>query len=174
LLQFPFVTRATWRLAVLSLRAAGLALVAFHVWLLASMHADGRLADPAVAFKWLIAAGLAAALAALWRAGIPMVRSRHGAVVWVLVALLHTSAFAAPPTPVPGQADAGALLFVLPATAAGFVASLTWLAADRQGKRLASRVEVGLRPLWSVLDARILLASSPSRSTLVPRAPPLT
>jgi hypothetical protein len=174
LLQSPFVARATWRLGVFSLRAAGLALVAFHVWLLASMHADGRLADPAVAFKWLIAAGLAAALAALWHAGIPMVRSRQGAVVWVLVALLHTSAFAAPPAPVPGQADTGALLFVLPATAAGFVAALTWLASDRQGKRLASRERAGFRPLWRVLDALFLLAASPSRSTLVPRAPPFT
>jgi hypothetical protein len=168
------VARATWRLALFSLRAAGTALVAFHLWLLSSMHADGRLADPAVAFKWLIAAGLATALVALWRASIPVVRSRQGAVVWVLVALLHTSAFAAPPAEVPGQADAGAVLFVLPATAAGFVAALTWLASGRRGRRLVARERFGLTPLWRVLDAHFLLAASPSRSSLVPRAPPFT
>lgn len=68
-------------------------LVAFHGWLFAAQVAEGRLEDPWLAFRWIAAAGLVAALAAIRRGGAS-VWSRQGIAVWVLAALLHGPAVA--------------------------------------------------------------------------------
>ncbi len=73
---------------------AGAVLVAFHGWLFASQLATGALADPWLVFRWMIAAGLVAALVAICRGG-GSVWSRPGITVWVLAALLHGPAVAA-------------------------------------------------------------------------------
>jgi len=72
---------------------AGAMLVAFHGWLFAAQVAEGRLDDPWLVFRWVVAAGLVAALAAIRRGGAS-VWSRQGIAVWVLAALLHGPAVA--------------------------------------------------------------------------------
>ena len=72
---------------------AGALLVAFHGWLFASQVATGRLEDPWLVFRWIVAAGLVAALADICRRGAS-VWSRQGIAVWVLAALLHGPAVA--------------------------------------------------------------------------------
>lgn len=75
-------------LARTTLVVAGAMLVAFHGWLFATQVAAGRLEDPWLVFRWIVAAGLVAALAAIRRGGAS-VWSRPGIAVWVLAALLH-------------------------------------------------------------------------------------
>lgn len=72
---------------------AGAVLVAFHGWLFASQAVAGRLEDPWLVARWLIAAGLIVALGALRRGGAS-VWSRPGIAIWVLAALLHGPAVA--------------------------------------------------------------------------------
>ena len=72
----------------LSSAAVGAILVAFHGWLLASQFADGRLAEPWLLARWVVAAGLVASLAALRRTGAS-IWGRKGVAIWVLAALLH-------------------------------------------------------------------------------------
>src|SRR3972149_7571255 len=107
---------ARWaiRSVMLLLRLTGAGVAAFHVWLFASLAADGRLGDPVVAVRWLMAVGVVVGLVALKRAGIPMLASRRGAALWLLVVLLHAGAIGGSAAG-PGQQGAGgrALLFVL-------------------------------------------------------------
>lgn len=162
------------RLASRLLQAAGLGLVVFHVWLFAAMVADGRLTEPVVAFRWLVAAGLAVGLAALRRAGIPLFASRRGAALWVLVVLLHASAFTSPAGPASEGTAEAALLFVLPVTSAGVVAAAACLLDRARACAAAVHTTVALRALWRVAEP----APTPSRdlgsASLSPRAPPLT
>lgn len=72
---------------------AGALLVAFHGWLFANQAAAGRLEDPWLVFRWLVALGLTASLVAIRRNG-GSVWSRQGIAVWVLAALLHGPAVA--------------------------------------------------------------------------------
>lgn len=75
------------------LKGSALALAAFHVWLFARQIADGvLLASPATLLKWLAAAALVAALAALRRQGVPLLRGRKAIAVWALAGLLHAPA----------------------------------------------------------------------------------
>ena len=85
--RFRSVARATTVLA-------GTVLVAFHGWLFASQVVTGALADPWLVVRWMLAAGLVAALVAIRRGG-RSVWSRPGIAVWVLAALLHGPALAA-------------------------------------------------------------------------------
>ena len=71
----------------------GALLVAFHGWLFATQVAAGRLDNPWLVFRWLLAAALVAALVAIGRGGAS-VWSRQGIAVWVLAALLHGPAVA--------------------------------------------------------------------------------
>lgn len=66
----------------------GVALVAFHTWLLAVQIVDGRIADPWLLVRWFAAVALVAALVAVRRAG-GSVWGRQGIAIWVLAALLH-------------------------------------------------------------------------------------
>lgn len=84
--QFRSMARTT---TVLS----GAVLVAFHGWLFATQVAAGRLDDPWLAFRWLLASGLVSALVAIRRSG-GSVWSRQGMTVWVLAAVLHGPAVA--------------------------------------------------------------------------------
>jgi len=73
--------------------ASGAALGAFHGGLFAAQAVEGRLDDPWLVVRWLIAAGLIAALAAIRRAR-GSIWTRHGLAVWVLAAMLHGPAVA--------------------------------------------------------------------------------
>jgi hypothetical protein len=74
--------------ARLMLSGAGAALALFHAWIFARQAAQGELADPAVALRWIVAGGLLAGLAVLWRRGESLLGNKAVAV-WVLAALLH-------------------------------------------------------------------------------------
>jgi hypothetical protein len=163
------------RLASRLLQAAGLGLVVFHVWLFASMVADGRLTEPAVAFRWAVAAGLAVGLVSLRRAGLPLFTSRRGAALWVLVVLLHASAFTNPAGPAPGgTTDTVALLFVLPATSAGVAAAAAHI-LERARAGAASRPAISvLRGLWRLAEPALPPYRDHGSASLSPRAPPLT
>lgn len=76
------------------LLAAGAALALFHAWLFADQAWNGRLADPALILRWLVAGGLVAAMVGLRRQGESIFRGRKAVAIWVLAALLHGPAAA--------------------------------------------------------------------------------
>lgn len=67
---------------------AGALLVGFHGWVLAGQFAAGRLVDPWLILRWIIAAGLVAGFMALRRRGESLL-GRKSVAIWVLAALLH-------------------------------------------------------------------------------------
>lgn len=73
---------------------AGAMLVAFHGWLLASQFAAGRLVEPWVVLRWILAAGLVAGLIAVRRQGVSIL-GRKSVALWVLAVMLHGPAIAA-------------------------------------------------------------------------------
>jgi hypothetical protein len=76
----------------------GAALAGFHGWLLAGQIASGRLTEPGVVLRWLIAAALVAGVAQLYRSRAS-IWGRKGIAIWVLAALLHGPALAAAADP---------------------------------------------------------------------------
>ena len=124
-----------------ALRAAsvvtGAVLFAFHGWLFASQIADGRLADPWLLFRWIAAAGLIAALAAV-RVRRGSIWRKQGIAIWVLAAVLHGPAVAANSNhglnalALPETAVTSILRLVVPAAA---VLALWLLAAMFAGRR---------------------------------------
>jgi len=74
--------------------AAGGLLVLFHVWLFGSRMLDGQLTGLGPILRWLMAAGLVAALVALHRSGASLFRGRKAVSIWLLAALLHGPAIA--------------------------------------------------------------------------------
>jgi hypothetical protein len=96
---------------------AGLALGVFHLYLFWDRLVGGDLLEPAVALRWLSAAGLVSALAILRRMGVPLTRGRKAGVVWLLVVLLHASGRATPVLP-PETANGfdASVVFALPST----------------------------------------------------------
>jgi hypothetical protein len=76
--------------------AAGL-LVLFHAWLLARQLWDGELAEPGLIMRWMIAAGLVAAIVGLRRSGAHVLWGRKSVSIWLLAALLHGPAMANAP-----------------------------------------------------------------------------
>ena len=77
-----------------SLTLAVALLAAFHIWIFAGQVWGGELGDLALVSRWMIAAGLIAALVSLRRRGLSLVRGRHAVAVWLLAALLHGPALA--------------------------------------------------------------------------------
>lgn len=74
------------------LKSSALALGGFHAWLFVRQVASGDLASPGTLLKWLAAAALIAALVALRRQGVPLLRGRKAIAVWALAGLLHAPA----------------------------------------------------------------------------------
>ena len=95
---------------------AGLALGLFHLFLFWDRLIGGDLFDPAIALRWLAAAGLAAALVALRRMGFPLTKGRQACVVWLLVVLLHASSQSVPAVPDEMMGLDAGVVFVLPTT----------------------------------------------------------
>lgn len=155
-----------------SLALAAAALAAFHIWLFADQVWSGELVDLALVSRWVIAAGLVAALVSLRRRGLSLVGSRHAVAVWLLAALLHGPALArdldgvAPSMPevvatlaqaMNGAAVAGTVLLIL------FALRLR-------------RIGVPALRALSALDAPLFVGALPPRSFLrfAPRPPPTT
>ena len=116
---------------------AGAVLVAFHGWLFAGQIADGRLADPWLLFRWIAAAGLVGALAAI-RARSGSIWDRQGIAVWVLAAVLHG------PAVVANSSDAFNSL-ALPETAVTAVLQLVGSASAGLGLWLLAAMFAGRR-----------------------------
>jgi hypothetical protein len=74
--------------------ALGGTLVLFHGWLLASQIVTGELSDSGLMLRWMVAAGLVAALATLRRRGGSIVLGRKAVAIWLLAGLLHGPALA--------------------------------------------------------------------------------
>lgn len=141
------VARAT---AVLSAST----LIAFHGRIFAAQLADGRLENPGLIFRWLVAAGLIAALAALRRRGTS-IWSRQGFATFLVALMLHG------PSVAPGVGDAisslaasetaTSMLTSLASVAA--LAATLWLLA---GWLAARRVHSG-----GIASAPLLVSSPP-------------
>jgi hypothetical protein len=156
----------------LFLGAAGIALAAFHGWLLVWRLAEGQIAEPVVALRWILAGVLVTALAALHRAGIPILLSRRGTVVWILVALLHAHTSGGPVVQAADAESTAALLVVLPGAVTGIVASALLLRVGA-GVRRGSHFVTPLRPLWALNCRQALPPADWFGPALPARAPPL-
>jgi len=116
---------------------AGAVLVAFHGWLFAGQIADGSLADPWLLFRWIAAAGLIAALAAVRVRG-GSIWGRQGIAIWVLAAVLHGPAVVAnfndafDSLALPETAITSVLQLVVSATALGLLLQAAMFAGRRR------------------------------------------
>lgn len=157
------------RFVRLTLAVAGVALAAFHAWLLALQVAAGELNDPWLIVRWLAAAALVAALVAVRRNG-ESIWGRMGIAIWVLAALLHG------PTIV---SDLNTDSLALPETVATSVLQLVsstvvaiglWVLAGILAARHSSRsVRSAFVPAFSAAG-RLAAGVTPQFS---PRPPPL-
>jgi len=154
-----------------SLALAGAALIGFHGWLFAGQIAAGRFEDPWVAFRWIAAAGLVAALVAVRRGG-ESILGRKSIAIWVLAALLHGPAIASDL-----QTDFNS--FALPETvatsvlqlvsSATLVVSLWLLAGLLLARRHAAQIRYATAPVFVTAGGRapVLLRR------FAPRPPPI-
>ena len=135
------------RIVRVTLLVTGVALAGFHGYVFAAQAAAGRLEDPWLIFRWLAAAALILALAALHRSG-ESIRGRKGIAIWVLAALLHGPAVAG--------IDADLNSLALPETVASSVLKLV----------SSTVLAIGLFLLANLLAAR--RRQSPSCYTFFP------
>jgi hypothetical protein len=147
-------------------RTAGAALVGFHVWLLASQWAAGRLvSDPALLLRWAAALVLAAALFWLGREGSSLF-SRRAVVIWLLAALLHGPAVASHTEDLQTLPETGVTLVLQAAVTAGLLGitiAALWLVAGffrRRDDAHAAWSFVHLLPAWQSLDEGFALVVS--------------
>jgi hypothetical protein len=137
------VARSAWAIARWSGLVAALALASFHIFLFWNRLVGGDLLDPAIALRWVAAAGLVSALAALRRMGVPLARGRKALVIWLLVVLLHASGRTVPavaPGESPTETDAS-LIFLLPSALT--VVGLGLLCATVPRRRLTVFAAIG-------------------------------
>ncbi len=153
-----------------SLTLAAALLAAFHIWLFAGQVWGGDLVDLALLSRWIIAAGLVAALLHLQRRGVSLVRGRQPVAVWLLAALLHGPALARDLDGVaPSMPEVAATLAqAMNGIAVAGTVLLIFFVLRRRRPGVPS-----LRALSSV-DAPFLLGALPPRSFLrfAPRPPP--
>jgi hypothetical protein len=123
------------RIVRAALLITGVALAGFHGYLFAAQAAAGRLEDPWLLLRWLTAATLVIALAALRRSG-GSILGRKGIAIWVLAGLLHG------PT-VAGKFDADFTSLALPETVSSVLKVVS-----------SSVLAIGLLLLASLLAAR--------------------
>ena len=147
-------------------RTAGAALVGFHVWLLASQWAAGRLvSDPALLFRWAAALVLAAALFWLGREGSSLF-SRRAVVIWLLAALLHAPAVASQTGDLQTLPETAATLVMQAAVTVGLLGvtiAALWLIAGLFRRRDTANSTWSLLqvpPAWQFLDDGFALVVS--------------
>jgi hypothetical protein len=137
------VARSARAIARWSGLMAALALAIFHIFLFWDRLVGGDLFDPAIALRWLAAAGLVSALAALRRMGIPLASGRKALVIWLLVVLLHASGRSVPVV-APGDSATeidASLIFLLPSALT--VVGLGLLCATVRRRRLTAFAAIG-------------------------------
>jgi len=74
------------------LAAAGALLAGFHLWVFGGHLADGRLLDPGVLTRWLVAGAIVGLLWHLRRNNVSILWGRKAVAVWILAAILHAPA----------------------------------------------------------------------------------
>jgi hypothetical protein len=150
--------------------AAGGLLLLFHGWLLGSQFWGGQLAEPGLVLRWMIAAGLVAALAGLQRRGGSMFWGRQAVAIWLLAALLHGPAMAAENAGVESPALPEAVTAVLQIAAASTIIGLGLVLLAVLGTVLVAEPRARLRPaVVPVRNRRVLC----DRLRFAPRPPPL-
>jgi hypothetical protein len=144
------VARSARAIARWSGLMAALALAIFHIFLFWDRLVGGDLFDPAIALRWLAAAGLVSALAALRRMGVSLASGRKAFVIWLLVVLLHASGRSVPVV-APGDSlaeiDASAI-FILPSALT--LVGLGLLGATVAWRRLTAFAVIGRTELGAV------------------------
>ena len=154
-----------------ALLATGALLALFHVWLFAGQAWDGRLADPALILRWLIAFALVAGLIGLRRQGTSIVRGRKAVSIWLLAALLHGPAAV---NRLDGLGEPALPEFVATLTqiavASGAVFGLAWTLARLRARRA---VLVAFERLQVVRNPRAGHSSAHAFVRFAPRPPPL-
>jgi hypothetical protein len=152
------------------LAAAAAALALFHVWLFAGQALQGELADPARLARWLFALLLLAALAAFYRAGVPLLRGRKAVAIWLLAALLHGPAIGErlDTLGTPSIPEAVSALAGLGTAAAGALGLLLILWLARAPRAAALRL-----PLTVVIRAAAGPLAPGAHVPFAPRPPPL-
>jgi hypothetical protein len=148
--------------------AAGL-LALFHVWLLGSQLWDGRLAEPGLILRWMIAAGLVGALIVVRRTGAPIWWGRKSVSIWLLAALLHGPTMAAGAGRLEALALPEAVTAVVQIAAASVMMGLglAVLAALAAQVFAAHRSYLRERPVL-----RYRLGDRPTVPHIAPRPPP--
>jgi hypothetical protein len=149
---------------------AGGLLVLFHAWLLASQLWEGQLVEPDLALRWMIAAGLVAALAGLRRSGASMFWGRKAVAIWLLAALLHGPTVAAERTGVESPALPEVVTAILQIAAASAIAALGLMLLAALATHLFAQPRTRLRSVVS----RARHGRDPHHlSRFAPRPPPL-
>jgi hypothetical protein len=146
----------------------GAALAGFHAWLLAGQIASGRLAEPGVVLRWVIAGARLAGVAQLYRSRAS-IWSRKGIAILVLAALLHGPAFAAADeqSSIPALPEAVATVVVQITATAGSLALGLWVLGWFLGAT-ERRYHARLVPISPAIRRR----TDPSRRPFSPRPPP--
>jgi hypothetical protein len=149
--------------------SAGALLVGFHGWVLASQFASGRLVEPWLILRWIVAAGLVAGLVYVRRRGESLV-GRKAVAIWVLAALLHAPAVAAKfgPVDIPAVPEVVMTIVVRTATLGVLTIGLWILAGLVAGIRRKPRLIA-----IPIVARRIQNAPDPGCATrFSPRPPP--
>lgn len=137
--------------------ALGGLLVLFHLWLFGSQLLDGRLTELGPVLRWLMAAGLVAALVRLHRTGASLFRGRKAISIWLLAALLH------------GPAIAGSTLAHESPALAEVVTALVQIASASVAAGLGLLLLAGL--LRRLFSARLVIAGAVGRRRTRPFDP---
>jgi hypothetical protein len=134
---------------------------------MAGQIASGKLAEPGVVLRWLIAAALVGGVAQLYRSRAS-IWSRKGIAILVLAALLHGPAFAAgEQSSVPSLPEAIATVVVQITATAGSLALGLWVLGWLLGAT-ERRYHARLVPISPAIRRRI----DPGRRPFSPRPPP--
>lgn len=162
------VARSARAIARWSGLMAALALAIFHIFLFWDRLVGGDLFDPAIALRWVAAAGLVSALAALRRMGASLASGRKAFVIWLLVVLLHASGRSVPVV-APGDSlaeiDASAI-FILPS-------ALTLVGIGLLGATVALRRLTAFAAIGRTEPGTVCHLSAGWRRGGATRAPPI-
>jgi hypothetical protein len=137
--------------------------------LFAGQIASGKLAEPGVVLRWLIAAALVAGFAQLYRSRAS-IWSRKGVAIWVLAALLHGPALATAADQQSGvlaPPEVVATVVVQITATAGALALGLWVLGWFLGAT-ERRYHARLVPISPAIRRR----TDPSRRPFSPRPPP--
>jgi hypothetical protein len=142
------------------------ALLVFHGWLLSVHVSTGKLFEPDVAVRWMVAVGIFGAFLTLRRVGVSVFTDRRAAALWLLVVLLHCHAAWTGDALETVQAIPQAVVDLMPAgvqaaAALAGVILLAWVA-------LRPAVE---RPRWGLLDTPVRFAGMQAAAWALPFSP---